>query len=57
MYTDVGITSPTIIRRKTPMAIGIPFEITEVLVVVFEGGIGCGVVIGVVDSRCDTSDE
>ena len=57
MYTDVSIISPETMRRKTPIAIGIPTERTEVLVVVFEGGIGCGVVIGVVDSRCDTSDE
>ena len=34
------------------MAIGIPIERTEVLVVIVEGGIG-----SVVDSRCDTSDE
>ena len=39
------------------MAIGIPFERTEVLVVVFEDGIGDGVVMGVVDSRCDTTDK
>ena len=36
------------------MVIGIR---TEVLVVVFEDGIGVGVVMDVVDSRCDTSDE
>ena len=34
------------------MAIGIPIERTEVLVVIFEGGVG-----GVGDSRYDTSDE
>ena len=49
-YTDVSITSPTIIRRKAPMAIGIPF-------VIFEGGIGGSVAVSEVDSNFGTTDE
>ena len=53
----MSITSTTIIRRTTPMAIGIPFERTKVLVVVLEAGTGGSVAVSVVDSNIGTTNE